>query len=77
MFQFSEYIKGCKDIALWIPSSDSLNKALAPGAMFRGIIALGDQIKGEMISGLREEAGELSVLSCLTLHSGFTLTWCS
>lgn len=43
---------------MWIPSSVSLNKALAPVAMFWGIIALGDQIKGEMISGLREESWE-------------------
>lgn len=64
MFQFLEKIKGGKDLALWIPSSVSLNKALALVAMFWGIIALGDQIKGEIISGHREEAGKPC---CVTL----------
>lgn len=58
MFQFLEKIKGGKHLALWIPSSVSLNKALALVAMFWEIIALGDQIKGEKISWLRMKTGK-------------------
>lgn len=63
MFWFLEKMRRGKDWASPIPSSVSLNKALAPVAMFWEIIALGDQIKGEKISWLRMKMGSLYFVS--------------
>lgn len=56
-------MKRGKDLASQIPSSVSLNKALAAVAMFWEMTALGDPIKGEKISWLRMKMGILYFLS--------------